>query len=367
MIIWAAFLSLSTLLNIGCAGTEVKGTIVKGEIAGAASMQIYLDKLKLDNTTEVMGKADADASGKFNIAVEAGLAPGLYRIRSGQKPILLVTNGKEKTIEIKGDLATIDQFEYTITGSEDSEYFRSTIQKLVKKQTDMAGIKAAAEAAANPLTAMLIALNTMQDASSVALHKSINEKLNKVYPGSEYAAGYANMIAQLEQQGQQAVSQEKIKVGEMAPDISLPGPDGKMHSLASLKGKVVLLDFWASWCGPCRKENPHVVEVYNKYKDKGFTVFSVSLDGVDSRTAQNTDPAQLEAQKTSSKQRWADAIKADGLVWDTHVSDLKKWNCAPAQVYGVSSIPKTFLIGRDGKIAAINPRANLEETLLKHL
>ncbi len=134
-----------------------------------------------------------------------------------------------------------------------------------------------------------------------------------------------------------------------APDISLPGPDGKNHALSNLKGKVVLLDFWASWCGPCRRANPHVVETYKKYKDKGFEVFSVSLDRPD------------------GKQNWIDAIAKDGLLWDNHVSDLQFWSSAPAAVYGVRSIPKTFLIGRDGKIVALNPREQLEEELLKVL
>lgn len=146
------------------------------------------------------------------------------------------------------------------------------------------------------------------------------------------------MVTGLEAQKNQQQAGETIAVGMQAPDISLPDPSGKVRSLSSLKGKVVLLDFWASWCGPCRKANPHVVEVYNKYKSKGFDVFSVSLD------------------RPEGKQKWEDAIKQDGLVWNNHVSDLKFWDSAPAGVYGVRSIPKTFLIGKDGKIVAVNPR-----------
>ncbi len=93
------------------------------------------------------------------------------------------------------------------------------------------------------------------------------------------------------------------EVGEKAPDIELPGVDGKPVRLSSLKGNVVLLDFWASWCGPCRKENPYTVEIYNEYKDKGFTIYSVSLD--------------------QSKDKWKKAIAADELSWPNHVSDLR--------------------------------------------
>ncbi|MFM8485865.1 MAG: TlpA disulfide reductase family protein, partial [Bacteroidota bacterium] len=106
---------------------------------------------------------------------------------------------------------------------------------------------------------------------------------------------------------------------------------------------------WASWCGPCRRANPHVVEMYKKYKSKGFEVFSVSLDRPD------------------GKDKWIQAIQQDGLVWDNHVSDLKFWESAPAATYGVRSIPRTFLINREGKIVAVNPRDNLEAELTKNL
>jgi thiol-disulfide isomerase/thioredoxin len=164
------------------------------------------------------------------------------------------------------------------------------------------------------------------------------------------------------------MSQERIKVGMPAPDISMKNPAGKEVSLNDLKGKVVLVDFWASWCGPCRKANPHVVQVYDKYKSKGFTVFSVSLDGLDSRSRsaiQNDDA--LSKRLEASKQAWLKAIEQDQLKWDYHVSDLEKWDTRAAKEYGVTGIPKTFLIDRDGNIAAINPRFNLEEALLKVL
>ncbi|MBI2258481.1 MAG: TlpA family protein disulfide reductase [Flavobacteriia bacterium] len=132
-----------------------------------------------------------------------------------------------------------------------------------------------------------------------------------------------------------------------APEIALNNPDGKEIKLSSLKGKVVLIDFWASWCGPCRKENPNVVRIYNQYKNKGFVVFSVSLD------------RDINA--------WKQAIQQDGLNWPYHVSDLKHWNTPLTQTYQFNTIPFTVLVNKKGKIVGTNLRGESLEQKLKEL
>jgi peroxiredoxin len=148
---------------------------------------------------------------------------------------------------------------------------------------------------------------------------------------------------------QSFVALKATNIGSTAPDFTQNDVDGKPVKLSSFKGKYVLLDFWASWCGPCRQENPNVVRIFNKYKTKNFTVLGVSLDKPEGKTA------------------WLNAIKADGLTW-THVSDLKYWNNAVATLYFVDSIPQNFLIDPQGKIVAKNLRgADLESKLIELL
>jgi thiol-disulfide isomerase/thioredoxin len=157
---------------------------------------------------------------------------------------------------------------------------------------------------------------------------------------AQYKAKYPGQVAQI---SAQAATLRTFSVGVEAPLFAGPTPEGKEISLESLRGKVVLIDFWASWCGPCRRENPNVVKLYDEYKSKGFEILAVSLD--------------------KTKDRWVKAIADDKLTW-LHISDLKGWKSKYAQQYGVSSIPQTVLLDREGKIMARNLRGKALEAKL---
>lgn len=192
--------------------------------------------------------------------------------------------------------------------------------------------------------ALIAALNGVEEQQELELKVQILEALTGIYKntatGNNIASQYQKLKAQWE-------ATKKTAIGAEAPEIAQEDPQGEVRKLSGLKGKVVLLDFWASWCGPCRRENPNVVKLYNKYKDKGFTVYSVSLD--------------------NKKDRWVGAIAKDGLVWPNHVSDLGGWRNKAAKLYNVSSIPTTFLIGEDGKIIGKNLRGFALEERLKQI
>ena len=349
---------------------EDKGVSINGQIVNADQMSIALERIGVNNAQKTtLATVQSQDDGNFNIALPDPLDAGVYNLRIGSKVIEFLSDGTEKNYGINADLLTIQNGEYTLEGSALTSEYMDVLTKARSRELDVNQLRNLAMSEAHPLVAYMVATRMFTFRDDFAdVHDSVLSRLQKEMPDLYLLNDYNTIVGQLKKAKARKEATAKIKVGMQAPDIALPMPDGGIKKLSDYKGKIVLLDFWASWCRPCRKANPKVVEVYNKYKDQGFDVFSVSLDGLDNRTrARLNDKTQIQMNLDRQKERWIAAIQQDQLTWDGHVSDLKKWDSEASALYGVTGIPKTFLIDRDGKIAAIDPRYNLEETLRKFI
>jgi thiol-disulfide isomerase/thioredoxin len=338
---------------------------VSGNIFNAESDSVYLTQKSEDQFINVDG-AKLKKSGDFEIQTKLASAD-FYSLRIGSSNIdLILREGSD--IKIYGDGANIGQF-CNIVGSDESakmnEFTREknawivyvdSVNKVIaedptqqnairgqfqqKQQQYQAVVRAFVQA--NQNSASLFAIQSIIDPNAdFEGYENITKQLMAGFSESPTVQAEYSKMEKLKADIQ---AKDPLAPGKMAPDFTEALPDGEMLSLSDLQGNVVLLDFWASWCGPCRRENPNVVALYEKYKDKGFTVLSVSLD--------------------KDKDKWLSAIEKDKLTWPNHVSDLKFWQSKAAQLYGVSGIPFTVLIDQEGKIIRTKLRGpQLEEEL----
>lgn len=187
-----------------------------------------------------------------------------------------------------------------------------------------------------------------------AYFERVDSAIGATYGDLKHVTSFHKSIASMKQnlamQEQMNAVKNNLKPGSEIPEISLEGPNGTVRKLSDLRGKVVLVDFWAAWCRPCRAQNPFLVKLYNDYKAQGFDVYSVSLDGL--------------PQQQNPKEEWLGAIEQDGLTWENHVSDLKGWETQVVGDFGFNGIPFTVLVDREGKIIATELRGpELEEAV----
>jgi peroxiredoxin len=353
-----------------CNDKADKGSFtLTGEIKASPDQKIYLEELYFSTKQPEVLDTGEIKNGKFSLAA---IAPeeGLYRIRTEEGANAIFINEGSKI-----DFAGVAISQQPLSGTFSSPA-NSSLKKLMQHMDSIsllianknrlldeftkAGVKetdstfvaisedlislkinftkysfAYADSAKSPIVSLFAA--TMAPIELGEFEAPLT-KLVKRFPKHK---GIAEALTYIKSQAVQPQTQTqpvaKPTVGDMAPELTMNDINDKPFSLSQLRGKYVLIDFWASWCGPCRGENPNLVAAYNQFKNKNFTVLGVSLD--------------------ENKQAWMDAIKEDKLTWQ-QISDLKKWSSAAVPLYGLDGIPYNVLIDPEGKIIATDLREN---------
>jgi peroxiredoxin len=325
--------ALALVLSTGSAQAgEPRETIkIKGEAVGIAdSRKVYLQRYY--NKMFFVIDSSVVSGGKFSFATKLQI-PELYGITDDTTELstLFVFIDSKDELSIHYDTARGGR-NSTITGSPAADRYKkyqqnarnTNIEEFIKEQP-----------------ASIVSAFVLYRYFSPSLSADDIVKYTALLDKSLAETQYVKLLKGLPS------TLRGTAIGTQAPDFTLPNPEGKLVKLSDHFGKYLLVDFWAAWCVPCRRENPNIVRVFNKYKDKGFSVFGVSLD--------------------SKKDAWIQAIQKDGLNWP-QVSDLLFWDSAPAKLYGIRGIPGNVLLDRSGKIIARNLRGeDLEKKLAELL
>ncbi|MFN5692017.1 MAG: redoxin domain-containing protein [Bacteroidota bacterium] len=364
------FILLAFFFALGCKEKKFGAFTVSGQLKNASQQKILLQELSIEDKQPLtIDSATLDKRGNF-ILRGVGKEERLYRVAIEGGVDFIIINDNNN-IKLVADLN--DYTHYKVEGSTASDQLHNLFENYRQQDSALAAcfIRLDSLQQSNTSDSMQVACSQERDRRIGDMNELVSKFIKS--SGSPAARMYVIGIAtrtmkreELQQlaklsldqfpdhsglqrvmklltQTTQGPAPEASPVNKEAPDFTLPDPSGKMISLKSFRGKYVLVDFWASWCGPCRQENPTVVAAFNRFKDKNFTVLGVSLD--------------------DNKAKWLKAIQDDKLAW-THVSDLKQWESIVVSLYQFQGIPYNVLIDPDGKIIASELRGDDLEKML---
>ena len=340
------FTAITFLLS--CSPQKKENTSITGRLQNAANIKIYFEKITAEGDIPV-DSAMTDGDGNFALINHADELD-YYLLRTGNQSVAYMILKGGETISVKGDANNLEQT-YEVEGSDDTRlllqlkrydtHLSDSMNRIYSDfreenpfQKDSVGallqhqyLSMMRDFAINLIghnfssLVSLSATKYLDKQKDFSLFVMLNDSLHHALGDNRYVNVFSKQVEDM----------KRLPIGSMAPEIKLPSPEGKEIALSSLKGKVVVIDFWASWCGPCRREMPEMVELYKNFKSLGLEIYGVSLDD-------NIDA-------------WKTAIATDHITW-IQVSELKKWDSKVAQEYGIEEIPQTILIDREGRIAA---------------
>lgn len=358
---------LNILILLACSSPEQQGILIDGKVIGASENQ-QLNLLKLGEVGfDAVDSTTLTKEGDFSFSLTSQ-SPDFYRLElSGSQVMNVIITGDEEVIAVT--MNATDPQRSTVEGSSAANYMQSLDSTARKMNSDVQLLNQEALQARNSGNATELQDITEQYYYLMGKHNdNMKEIIKDAYPtltslyGLEYLDfeqefEFADSIVSLYKKDyanhpfassyiERVDAMRSLAVGAQAPEISLPGPDGEIVTLSSLRGKYVLIDFWAAWCRPCRMENPNVVRVYNQYKDQNFEILGVSLD--------------------RTREAWLKAIEDDGLTWK-HASDLQYFNSEAARAYQINAIPATYLVDPEGKIVEKNLRGPSLEAKLREI
>ena len=359
---------------VGCAQ---KGATVKGTLQNAEGETVVLEHLSSTASTAV-DSAEVGADGKFKLSSGEHSDAGFYRLKVNNNNFVILLLNKGEVAEVSGNALDFYQ-SYEVEGSEGSTKLRYLDQRLradfnrtdslrktfqMHQQQGHPRLDSIAQAIdavfqqmqeekrqfvlsfidENPNSlAILSAVQSLNPAQDMEVFEKVADNLSASMPESDYVKQFKTQLVDIRSKQQAA---GRTEIGAVAPEMVLKTPQGEVIKLSDFRGKVTMIDFWASWCRPCRMENPNVVKVYNRYKDKGFEIFGVSLD--------------------QDGQKWIQAIAQDGLTWK-HGSELRFWESSFVPSYNLDGIPMTYLLDENGVIIAKGLRGEQLEQKLKEI